>query len=474
MGMMALAHTRESTRVVFVPGFMQRAEAWSRSPAGRLRELPEHPARPRRATTLDGGSRRSAAAGAAASSCGYSMGGRLALQAAAGRPRRLPGLVLVGATAGIEDAPERRQRRARRRAAGRRGWRASAIDAVVDSGSARPSSPTSPTRSCREQRAGPARTRPAQLAASCCGRRPGRARARLGPAARASSCRCSRSPASCDAKYSAIAERMARRSRTVARALVADAGHAPQLERPSRGSPSYCSSSSYEHFSEGRRRRRRPPRPGPCGTASSRRAAPGSDAARSRRRTARASRARRPATRARRPRAGARRRSPTGRRACSTGTAASPLACAARSASRAGDEAAGSPPASRSRRRTRRAPTAARTSSGPRIDSSAATGTPTTRAHLGQLGSVAHGCSTSWRSSARAARSARPPRRRPTRRSRRAAAPATGPIASRTAATRSTSSGSPTFTLKQEKPVADAGARRGRRPRPAARRAASG
>ena len=52
-------------------------------------------------------------------SCGYSMGGRIALHAALAAPERIERLVLVATTAGIEDAAERAQRRARRRGARR-------------------------------------------------------------------------------------------------------------------------------------------------------------------------------------------------------------------------------------------------------------------------------------------------------------------------------------------------------------------
>lgn len=43
--------------------------------------------------------------------CGYSMGGRIALRAALAAPRRVSRLVLVSATAGIEEAVERQARR---------------------------------------------------------------------------------------------------------------------------------------------------------------------------------------------------------------------------------------------------------------------------------------------------------------------------------------------------------------------------
>ena len=44
--------------------------------------------------------------------CGYSLGGRIALQAALAAPERIGRLVLVSTTAGIEDAGERERRRA--------------------------------------------------------------------------------------------------------------------------------------------------------------------------------------------------------------------------------------------------------------------------------------------------------------------------------------------------------------------------
>jgi len=91
--------------VLFIPGFMQRGDAWrpvaellpERYPStmldhrehsfeGRLREI-EQP----RAEVL----------------VGYSLGGRLALRAALRSPESLSALVLVGSTAGIEEGPLR-------------------------------------------------------------------------------------------------------------------------------------------------------------------------------------------------------------------------------------------------------------------------------------------------------------------------------------------------------------------------------
>jgi 2-succinyl-6-hydroxy-2,4-cyclohexadiene-1-carboxylate synthase len=98
--------------VIFVPGFMQRGEAWApvaeivaeRYPSawldfrthsfeGRLGELREA-ARPGTVPV------------------GYSMGGRLALHLAVREPDRFAGLVTVGASPGIDDPDARARRRA--------------------------------------------------------------------------------------------------------------------------------------------------------------------------------------------------------------------------------------------------------------------------------------------------------------------------------------------------------------------------
>jgi 2-succinyl-6-hydroxy-2,4-cyclohexadiene-1-carboxylate synthase len=98
--------------VIFVPGFMQRGEAWApvarlvgeRYPSatvdfrthsfeGRLGELREM-ARPGSVPV------------------GYSMGGRLALHVAVREPERFAALVTVGASPGIDERSERERRRA--------------------------------------------------------------------------------------------------------------------------------------------------------------------------------------------------------------------------------------------------------------------------------------------------------------------------------------------------------------------------
>ncbi len=94
--------------VLFIPGFMQRGDAWR--PVAEL--LPErYPSR-----LLDHaehsfeGRMREILSSPASVLVGYSLGGRLALRAALRSPDSVTAVVLVGATAGIEDGPMRVQR----------------------------------------------------------------------------------------------------------------------------------------------------------------------------------------------------------------------------------------------------------------------------------------------------------------------------------------------------------------------------
>jgi 2-succinyl-6-hydroxy-2,4-cyclohexadiene-1-carboxylate synthase len=98
--------------VVFVPGFMQRGEAWA-PVAGRVAERYPTLCLDFATHTLDERlAELRAAAPRGATVVGYSMGGRLALQLAAREPGRIGALVTVGSSAGIADPAERARRRA--------------------------------------------------------------------------------------------------------------------------------------------------------------------------------------------------------------------------------------------------------------------------------------------------------------------------------------------------------------------------
>jgi 2-succinyl-6-hydroxy-2,4-cyclohexadiene-1-carboxylate synthase len=94
--------------VLFIPGFMQRGDAWrpvaellpERYPS-ELLDHAEHSFEARLREITESG---------AEVLVGYSLGGRLALRAALRSPDSFTAVVLVGSTAGIEDGPLRVQR----------------------------------------------------------------------------------------------------------------------------------------------------------------------------------------------------------------------------------------------------------------------------------------------------------------------------------------------------------------------------
>ncbi len=98
-----------ATRVLFVPGFMQRGDAW-RPVADLLPERYPSVLLDHDEHTLEGRLRELANQGEGAVLCGYSLGGRLVLRAALRDPRRYLALILVGATAGLEDPGARIER----------------------------------------------------------------------------------------------------------------------------------------------------------------------------------------------------------------------------------------------------------------------------------------------------------------------------------------------------------------------------
>lgn len=106
-------------RVVLVHGFTQTARSWGpllpRLVAGHRQvvavDAPAHGRSEAYRVDLVEGARLVGAAGGEASYVGYSMGGRLTLHLAVAAPHLVRRLVLVGATAGIDDDDERAARR---------------------------------------------------------------------------------------------------------------------------------------------------------------------------------------------------------------------------------------------------------------------------------------------------------------------------------------------------------------------------
>jgi len=112
-----------STRFVFAHGFTQTARSWAAFESvlrGRLHaadavavDLPGHgDAPPPADLDLWASADRLVTLGGVGTYVGYSMGGRVALHAALAHPESVRRLVLIGATAGIDDDAERQERRA--------------------------------------------------------------------------------------------------------------------------------------------------------------------------------------------------------------------------------------------------------------------------------------------------------------------------------------------------------------------------
>jgi 2-succinyl-6-hydroxy-2,4-cyclohexadiene-1-carboxylate synthase len=209
---------------VFIPGFMQPADAWA-PVAERLRAptaLVDH-----REHSFEGRLEEIAAAGEGALLVGYSLGGRLALRAVLREPRRYAGLVTVGATAGIEERVARVE--ADERLAG---WMETAgIEDIVAVWERQPLFADQSESLIEEQRAGRLAQQPAQLARLL--RSAGQGvlepvwhellTLRL-PILAIAGAR--------DEGYVAAARRIAATGPNARAAIVEDAGHAPQLQRP--------------------------------------------------------------------------------------------------------------------------------------------------------------------------------------------------------------------------------------------------
>lgn len=148
--------------MLFIPGFMQRGDAWR--PVAEL--LPErYPSvlLDHAEHTFERRLGEIAKAGAGRVLVGYSLGGRLALRAALRDPQRYAGVVVLGATAGIEE-PSLRSARAdadERLAA----WmEVTPIEDIVSIWERQPLFADQPETLVDEQRAGRLEQKPADLA----------------------------------------------------------------------------------------------------------------------------------------------------------------------------------------------------------------------------------------------------------------------------------------------------------------------
>src|SRR4051812_48711707 len=160
--------------LVLLHGFTQTGRSWRpvvELLASRYRcfapDLPGHgDAAERRPVSFDAVAAYVAAVRAPAFAlCGYSMGGRLALDAAVRMPARVSRLVLVGASPGLADPAEREgRRRADEQLAAR--IEADGLEAFVDAWGAQPLFAGQPRAVADWARAGRLRNAPAGLAAA--------------------------------------------------------------------------------------------------------------------------------------------------------------------------------------------------------------------------------------------------------------------------------------------------------------------
>jgi 2-succinyl-6-hydroxy-2,4-cyclohexadiene-1-carboxylate synthase len=149
--------------VLFIPGFMQRGDAW-RPVAELLAERYPSTLLDHREHSLEGRlAEIAAAAEEGAVLVGYSLGGRLALRAVLRDPGRYAGLVTVGVSAGI-DEPAMRSARAEADERLAAWMEAAPIDHIVSIWERQPLFADQPEALIEEQRAGRLSHDPAGLA----------------------------------------------------------------------------------------------------------------------------------------------------------------------------------------------------------------------------------------------------------------------------------------------------------------------
>ena len=165
--------------------------------------------------------------------CGYSMGGRIALSLAVTHPERAAGLVLIGASAGIEDPRERSERRAADRKAAE-ALVEDGIEAFVERWMAHPLFATQAALGhahLERMRAQRLRNRPESLARSLRAAGAG-AMTPVHGALGALDMPALVVAGALDTKYVAISAELAERMPNARRALIEGAGHAVHLEAP--------------------------------------------------------------------------------------------------------------------------------------------------------------------------------------------------------------------------------------------------
>ena len=240
--------------LVLLHGFTQTRQSWRRTVlalgAGRYRalvpDLPGHGQAVHRTASFDAVTAYiRALAPERFTLAGYSMGGRIALHAALQLQPRLDRLVLVGASPGLEDPAERAARRAADEALAAR-IEAIGVEAFAEEWGAQPLFAGQPERVAAAAHADRLRNRAAGLAAALRGLGTGVMEPlweRLGeltlPVTLIAGER--------DAKFRAIAERMAERLPAARLVVIPGAGHAAHLEQPEAvayqlGSPSSSAS----------------------------------------------------------------------------------------------------------------------------------------------------------------------------------------------------------------------------------------
>jgi 2-succinyl-6-hydroxy-2,4-cyclohexadiene-1-carboxylate synthase len=216
--------------VTFVPGFMQRGEAWQPVAAGLGTSY--------RSTCIDFSTwtfeerveEIVAATGPGDALVGYSMGGRLALHAALREPDRLGALVLVGVSAGIEDRGEREDRRRSDESLAE--WmEPRSIEEVVQRWEGLPVFETQSPELRERQRPGRLSHEPRLLARLLRSAGQG-ALEPVWELLKELRCPVLLTAGEQDRRYASAARRMAAELPDARMRLVPDAGHAPQLEAP--------------------------------------------------------------------------------------------------------------------------------------------------------------------------------------------------------------------------------------------------